>query len=108
MKRVVGARRTCSCSSFFSRRTIPARSVLWTQSIVHPKIAGCSPTASSIGMIVKRLNGSRIQTEECDVYCVDKIFVTLLPQGPKIALKGKLGFRLPLLGVSGPRVSGLA
>jgi len=48
------------------------------------------------------------RAEECDCYCVDKIFVTSPPQDRKISLKGKLGFRLPLLGVSGPRVSGLA
>ena len=34
--------------------------------------------------------------------------MTFLPQDRTIALKVKLGFRLPLLGVSGPRVSGLA
>ena len=39
---------------------------------------------------------------------VREIFVTLLPQDRKIALKGKLGFRLPVLAASGPRVSGLA
>jgi len=36
------------------------------------------------------------------------IYVTFMRQDRKITLKGKLGFRLPLLGVSGPRVSGLA
>jgi len=36
------------------------------------------------------------------------IYVTFMRQDRKIMLKGKLGFRLPLLGVSGPRVSGLA
>ena len=36
------------------------------------------------------------------------IYVTLPPQDRKITAKGKLGFRLPVLGASGPRVSGLA
>ncbi len=40
-----------------------------------------------------------ISTEECDGYCVDKIFVTSLLQDRNISLKGKLGFRLPLLAV---------
>jgi hypothetical protein len=39
---------------------------------------------------------------------VPAIFVTFLWHDCKIAVKGKLGFRLPLRGVSGPRVSGLA
>ena len=38
------------------------------------------------------------RTKDCDDYCVDKIFVTSLLQDRKISLKGKLGFRLPLLG----------
>ena len=38
----------------------------------------------------------------------EAIVVTFVRQNRKIAAKGKLGFRLPLLGASGPRVSGLA
>jgi|SRR6476646_8532998 hypothetical protein len=38
----------------------------------------------------------------------EAIFVTFVRQDRKIALKGKLGFRLLLQAVSGPRVSGLA
>ncbi len=38
----------------------------------------------------------------------EAIFVTFVRQDRKIAVKGKLGFRLLLPAVSGPRVSGLA